>query len=102
MVSDHGANPIFFNKKRNWTFRALATPPPPPPVSPRPITSHFCLTPYPLQSGRHMYVAPYIQIVRNQEAVHMAIHTNDFELCLASIIRFIPLYFSCNMYNCNA
>ena len=34
--------------------------------------------------------------------LHMAIHTNDFELRLASIIRFIPLYFTCNMYNCSA
>ena len=105
MVSDHlimAQIQFSLIKKEIGRLEHSLLPPPSPPVSPRPITSHFCLTPYPLQSGRHMYVAPYIQIVRNQEAVHMAIHTNDFELCLASIIRFIPLYFSCNMYNCNA
>ena len=51
----HGGNPIFFNKKnKGWTPRTLTNPPTPL----RPITSHFCLTPYPPQSGRHMFIAP--------------------------------------------
>ena len=42
MMSGHGANPIFFNKKnKDWTFRALATPTHPL----GPITSRFCLNP---------------------------------------------------------
>ena len=44
MMSDHGANPISFNKKKDWTSRTLANPPPP--STPlRPITSNFCLNP---------------------------------------------------------
>ena len=32
MMSDHGANPIFFNKKnKDCTSRTLANPQPPPP-----------------------------------------------------------------------
>ena len=43
-MSNHGANPIFFNKKnKDWTSRTLANPPPPL----RPIASHFCLNPPP-------------------------------------------------------
>ena len=61
MMSDHGTNPIFFDKKnKDWTSRTLATPPPPL----RLITSHFCLNlpPHPSlsQSGRHMCINPYI------------------------------------------
>ena len=53
MMSSHGANPIFFNKKNkdcvSWTF---ATPHPL-----HPITSYFCLIPLPHpQSGRHMRI----------------------------------------------
>ena len=40
MMSGHGGNPIFCNKKnKDWTSRTLAIP-----HSLRPITSHFCLT----------------------------------------------------------
>ena len=28
-MSGNGANPILFNKKKDWTFRTLANPPPP-------------------------------------------------------------------------
>ena len=45
VMSGHGANSIFFNKKnKNWTSRTLATPH----LPLRPITSHFCLTPPPI------------------------------------------------------
>ena len=55
MMSDHGANPIFVNKKnKEWTSRTLANPHPL-----RPITSHFALSHYPPQSGRHMSITPY-------------------------------------------
>ena len=38
MMSDHGANPIFFDKKnKDWTSRTLANLPP----TLRPITSYF-------------------------------------------------------------
>ena len=55
MMSGHGANPIFFNKKsKDWTSITLAKPPPPLRLS------HFCLTPAPLppQSGRRMCIIP--------------------------------------------
>ena len=56
MMSDHGANLIFFNKKKikierpehSLTLHPL-----------RPITSHFYLTPTTPQSGRHMCITPY-------------------------------------------
>ena len=48
----HGANPTFFlKKKKDWKSRTLAAPYPL-----RPITSHFCLNPHPLESGRHMCI----------------------------------------------
>lgn len=44
MMSDHGANPIFFNKKNNdWTSRTLANPHPLHPITSQ---SHFCLAPH--------------------------------------------------------
>ena len=44
MMSGHGVNPIFFDKKNeDWTSRTLANPSP----FLHPITSHFCLTPSP-------------------------------------------------------
>ena len=57
MMSGHGVNPFFFNKK-NWTSRTLANPLPPHPL--HPITSHFYLTPLPYlpQSGRHICITP--------------------------------------------
>ena len=48
MMSGHGANPIFFNKKKkDWASRILATQP----THLRPITSHFCVIPHPLKLG---------------------------------------------------
>ena len=53
-MSGHGANSIFFNKKnKDRTSRTHANPHPL-----RPITSHFCLTLIPPQSGRHMCITP--------------------------------------------
>ena len=75
MISDHGENPIFFNKKnKDWTSRTLANP-----HSLHPITSHFCITlpppplaptpppppPSPPQSGRHN---PLMKYIKNYEA----------------------------------
>ena len=41
MMSDHCANPVFFNnKKKDWKSRTVSNPHPL-----RPITSHFRLTP---------------------------------------------------------
>ena len=48
-MSGQGANPIFFNKKENWTSRTLTKPHPL-----GPITSHF----RPPQIGRHMCITP--------------------------------------------
>ena len=56
MMSGHGANPIFFNKKKGWTSRALANLPPPtsnnisflsyPTLPPLPEDGcHMCITP---------------------------------------------------------
>ena len=57
-MSDHGPNPIFFNKiiKIGHPEHSLT----PHPL--RPITSHFCLSPPPpsLQSGRHMCITRYL------------------------------------------
>ena len=55
MMSDHGANPIFFNKKnKDWASRTLAIP--------RPSTSdNISFLPDPSttpQSGRHMCITP--------------------------------------------
>ena len=42
LMTCHGANPIFFNKKnKDWMSRTPLTPHPL-----RPITSYFCLTPF--------------------------------------------------------
>ena len=58
MMSGHGANPIFFNKKRlHCTSRTLVTPyPSHPPQSGR----HMCITPniYPKQKFRDEIVSP--------------------------------------------
>ena len=43
MMSGYGTNPIFFNKKKDWTSRTLVNPPTPL----RPITSHFFSYPPP-------------------------------------------------------
>ena len=48
MMSDHGVNPIFFNKKKKKIRRpehSLT------PIPPRPITSHFSLIPHPLKEN---------------------------------------------------
>ena len=54
-MSDHGANPIFFNKKKkDWTSRTLAIPPPS-------TSDNISFLPYPPttpQSGRHMCITP--------------------------------------------
>ena len=52
MMSGHGANPIFFDKKKkDWTSRTLANPPPPTSdnISFLPSPTH------PPQSGRYVY-----------------------------------------------
>ena len=55
MMSGHGSNPIFFNKK-NKIGR------PEHPLAPSlplcPITFHFYFIPLPPQSGRHMCITP--------------------------------------------
>ena len=59
MISGHGANPIFFNKKKDWTSRTLATLHPP-------TFNNISVLPYPLplppspnlQSRRQMRIAP--------------------------------------------
>ena len=50
MMSGHGADPVFFNKKdKDWTSRTLANPPTP-----------FLPYTHPLpESGRHMCIIPY-------------------------------------------
>ena len=62
MMSGHGGNPIFFNKKikigRPEHSLTTPTPPPPPPTPLRPITSYFCFTPSPPQIARHMCITP--------------------------------------------
>ena len=55
MVSCHGANPIFFNKKIK-----IGRPEHSLLILLRPITSYFCLTPTHSQSGRHMCDTPKI------------------------------------------
>ena len=61
MMSGHGANPIFFNKKKkDWASRILATQP----THLRPITSHFCVIPHPLKLGVTC-VLPLISFVLN-------------------------------------
>ena len=60
MMSGHGANPIFFNKKKIKIERPEHSLPPTPL---RPI-SHFCLNPPPLpppKIGRYMCITPYIK-----------------------------------------
>ena len=52
MMSGHGENPIFFNKKINIRRPEHSLAPHPL----RPITSHFCRTPR--QSGRNMCITP--------------------------------------------
>ena len=62
MMSGHGANSIFFNKKdKDWTSRTLATPHPL-----QPITSYLCLYPpiLPPKSGRHMCITPKENILK--------------------------------------
>ena len=56
MMSGHGANPMFFDKKNKiGRPENLLSPQPL-----RPITSHFCLThPTHPQSVRHMCITPY-------------------------------------------
>ena len=51
MMSDHGANPIFFDEKKDWTSRYY----PPPPTS-----NNISFLPYshPNQNGHHMYITP--------------------------------------------
>ena len=66
MMSGHGGNPIFFNKKnKDWAPRTLANhplptcnsisflpyPPPPPPPHPTPTSLNY---------GRHMCITPYV------------------------------------------
>ena len=59
MISAHGANPVFFNKKKKKFGRPehslLPTPL-------RPTTYHFSLPAPPHQSGRHMYIIPRLKI----------------------------------------
>ena len=56
MMSGHGANPVFFNKKIKIGHPEHELPLP----HLRPITSHFALPPTHLtpQSGRHMCITP--------------------------------------------
>ena len=56
MMSGHGANPMFFDKKNKIERPENLLSPQPL----RPITSHFCLThPTHPQSVRHMCITPY-------------------------------------------
>ena len=57
MMSGHGGNPIFFNKKKIGRPEHSLTL-----HLPRPITSHFCLPPpsQPPLSGCHMCITPYM------------------------------------------
>ena len=83
-MSGHGANPIFFNKKKKKKFGR-----PEHSLTPHPlhsITSHFCLIP-PLQSGRQMCITPFKMLkqppeVFNKKAVFkiFAIFT-EIQLC---------------------
>ena len=46
MMSGHGANPIFFNKKnKDWMSRTLANPPPP-------TSDNISFFPYPLPPSK--------------------------------------------------
>ena len=61
MMSGHGANPIFFNKKnKDWTSRTVANPPPPYVR----YYLNFTLPPLstPPQSGRHNVYHPLLRI----------------------------------------
>ena len=55
MISGHGVNLIFFNKKiKIGPPKHLLAPTPL-----RPVTSHFSFSPHPVsQSGRHMCITP--------------------------------------------
>ena len=68
MMSGHCANPIFFNKKKDWTSRTLTITPPHPL---HPLTSYFALTPTPSPhlpySGSHMYIIPEAKWNYNDE-----------------------------------
>ena len=65
MMSGHGANPIFLNKKsKDWTSRILTNHAPLLPL--RPTSNNISFLPYPTnllpeppQSGRHMCITPY-------------------------------------------
>ena len=55
MMSSHGANPNFFNKKKTKIGRPEHS------LTPHPLTSDkisFLLYPNPPQSGRHMCIIP--------------------------------------------
>ena len=70
MMSGHGANPIFFNKKnKDWTSRTLANPPPY-------VREHLIFTLAPqsplFQSGHHMSITPYLGIFS-----HIRAHSAD-------------------------
>ena len=52
MMPDHGANPVFLIKKKDWTSRTLTKPPPP-------TSDNILFLPYsPPKSRRHMYITP--------------------------------------------
>ena len=60
IISGHGANPVFFNKKIKT--RHSENPPPSPTTHPlRQIAAHLCLSPVILpQIELHMRVTPYV------------------------------------------
>ena len=69
MISNHGANPIFYNKKnKDWTFKTLAKPSPP-------TSDNISFLPYPSphippKSQRHMCITPYLTQKDNSTTIH--------------------------------
>ena len=74
MISGHGTNPIFLNKKhKEWTSRTSAT------LQPlRPITSHFCLTPLLPSKKMPLYVS--------------LLNKNVYEICAIALASDLTLH----------
>ena len=92
MMSGHGPNPIFFNKKEIKIGRpehSLTS------NSLRAITSHFCLTPnpnpLPPQTGRHMCIIPkYVKLLGIHIDHKLSFDEHVSSLCKKREISLMP------------